>query len=229
MDEGAKVRIGQIRFTGNKIFGDNQLKIALKLTKEHGVYTMFKGTDKYSKEKLDFDMDTNLKAFYTEHGYMQVQVGEPLVRIFQGSRGMIPLIRKTPEQFYIEIPIEAGDQYRLGKIEIQNCVIFPDCQALANSFGMKKGDIVNNKKIKDTLEAIKKLYTATGYINWTYIPERNFDAKNKTMDLILTFQPDKRFYVRRIDFEGNTKTKDKVIRRELLLEEGQVFSSFLSG
>lgn len=227
MDEGAKVRIGQIRFVGNKIFGDNQLKIALKLTKEHGVYTMFKGTDKYSKEKLDFDMDSNLKAFYTEHGYMQVQVGEPLVRIFQGSRGMIPLIRKTPEQFYIEIPVEAGDQYRLGKIEIQNCVIFPDCQSLASSFGMKKGDIVNNKRIKDTLETIKKLYTATGYINWSYIPERNFDAKNKTMDLILNFQPDKRFYVRRIEFEGNTKTKDKVIRREFLLQEGQVFSSYL--
>ncbi len=227
MDEGAKVRIGQIRFIGNKIFSDAQLRDALKLTKEHGLYTMFKGTDKYHKEKLDFDIDSNLKAFYTEHGYMQVQMGDPLVRIFEGPRGVIPMLRKTPEQFYIEIPIEAGDQWRLGKLEIQNCVIFPNCQALAGSFGMKKGDVVNNKKIKDTLESIKKLYTAAGYINWTYIPERNFDAKNKIMDLILTFQPDKRFYVRRIDFEGNTKTKDRVIRRELLLEEGAAFSSFL--
>ncbi len=150
MDEGAKVRIGEIRFTGNKIFSDAQLKDALKLTKEHGVYTMFKGTDKYHKDKLDFDIESNLKAFYKEHGYMQVQMGEPLVRIFEGPRGMIPMIRKTAEQFYIEIPIEAGDQYRLGKLEIKNCVIFPDCQALANTFGMKKGDVVNNKKIKDT-------------------------------------------------------------------------------
>jgi outer membrane protein insertion porin family len=227
MDEGAKVRIGEIRFTGNRIFSEAQLKDALKLTKEHGVYTMFKGTDKYHKDKLDFDIDSNLKAFYKEHGYMQVQFGEPVVRIFEGPRGMIPMIRKTPEQFYIEIPIEAGDQYRLGKLEIKNCVIFPDCQVLANSFGMKKGDVVNNKRIKDTLEAIKKLYTAQGYINWTYIPEYNPDTKNKTMDLILSFEPDKRFYVRRIDFEGNTKTKDKVIRRELLLEEGWIFSSTL--
>jgi len=225
MDEGAKVRIGQIRFVGDKIFSDSDLKKALQLTKERSLFTMFKGMDKYHFEKLEYDIDQNLKAFYKEHGYMQAQVGQPLVRIFEGPRGVIPFARKTKEQFFIEIPIEAGDQYRLGKLEINNCVISPKCDALVNTFGMKKGDVVNNKRIKDTLEQFKKLYGNYGYINWSYLPEQSFDPVAKTMDLILNFQPDKQFYVRRIEFEGNTKTRDKVIRRELQLEEGRIFSS----
>jgi outer membrane protein insertion porin family len=227
VDEGAKVRIGQIRFVGSKIFSDKELKDGLKMTRVRTLFTMFKGTDKYHKEKLDYDIETNLKAYYTERGYMMVQVGEPMTRILEGPRGVIPMLRKTREQFYIEIPIEAGDQYRVGKIEVKNCVIVPKCEGFATMFGMKKGDVVNSKRIKDTLENIKKLYTASGYINWNYIPERTADAQTKTMDLIFDFQPDKRFYVHRIDFEGNTKTRDKVIRRELMLEEGQVFSSYL--
>ncbi len=224
MDEGSKVRIGQIRFVGDKVFSDRELKDALKLNKERNMITMFKGTDKYHREKLEADIEMNLKAFYKEHGYMQVQVGTPVTRIFEGPRGMIPMFRKTRQQFFVEIPIEAGDQYRLGKLELKNCGNF-DCEKLTAIFGLKPGDVVDFKKIKDTLEQIKKLYGSIGYINWSYLPEQRFDPKNKTMDLVLDFQPDKQFFVRFINFSGNTKTRDKVIRRELLLEEGNLFSS----
>lgn len=224
MDEGPKVRIGELRFTGSKVFSDAQLKDSLKLTKERNMYTMFKGTDKYHAEKLEYDIETNMKAYYKENGYMQVQVGEPITRIFEGPRGVVPMFRKTKEQFFIEIPIEAGDQYRVGKLELQNCGDFK-CDFLVRAFGLKKGDVVNFKKVKDTLDQIKKLYGNLGYINWSYLPEQSFDQKNKTMDLILNFQPDKRFFVDRINFLGNTKTRDKVMRREFVLEEGKVFSS----
>jgi outer membrane protein insertion porin family len=226
MDEGPKVRIGQIRFVGEKVFSDGTLKKALKLNKERGMVSMFKGTDKYHRDKLDADIEMNLKAFYKEHGYMQVQVGEPVTRIFEGPRGSIPFMRKTRQQFYVEIPIVAGDQFRLGKLELQNCGMF-DCEKLATLFGLKKGDVVNFKQIKDTLEQMKKLYGNAGYINWSYLPEQNMNPQNKTMDLIFRFEPDKQFLVRRIDFQGNTKTRDKVMRREFVLEEGRIFSSAL--
>ena len=92
---------------------------------------MFKGTDKYHREKLEYDIEMNLKAYYKERGYMQVQIGEPLTRIFEGPRGIIPMMRKTREQFFIEIPIDAGDQYRLGKLELKNCGIF-NCDGIAD-------------------------------------------------------------------------------------------------
>ena len=86
---------------------------------------------------------------------------------------------------------------------------------------MNPGDVIVFKKIKDTLDQIKKVYGNYGYINWSYIPEQSFDTAKKTMDFVFDFQPDKQFFVHRIFFEGNTKTRDKVMRREFALEEGQ--------
>ncbi len=224
VEEGPKVRIGQIRFVGNKIFSDSELRNSLKLNKQRSMYTMFKGTDKYHKDKLDYDIEMNLKAYYKERGYQYVQVGEPVTRIFEGPRGAIPMLRKTKQQFYIEIPIDAGEQYRVGKLELKNCDPFK-CEVLVKMFGLKPGDILNNTRIKDTLDNIKKLYGAYGYLNWTYLSEMSADPKDKTMDLTFDLQLDKQFFVRFIQFLGNTKTRDKVIRRELVLEEGRVFSS----
>ncbi len=224
MDEGAKVRIGEIKFTGNKIYKDSDLRGALKLTKERGLMSIFKGTDKYHPGKLEADIEMNLKAYYKEHGYWQVQVGEPITRIFEGSRGALPMFRKTKQQFYVELPIDAGDQYRLGELTLKDCGILK-CEALANAFGLKKGDVVNFKKIKDTLDNIKKLYGNMGYINWSYLPEQNFKP-DKTIDLTFTLVPDKQFTVPRIQFQGNTKTRDKIMRREFILEEGRTFSTY---
>jgi outer membrane protein insertion porin family len=226
LNEGAKVRIGRIRFTGNKIFSDGQLQDALKLTKERGMISLFKGTDKYHYAKLQADIEMNLKAFYKQHGYMQVQVGEPATRIFEGPRGFVPVFRKTKQQFFVEIPIDAGDQYRLGELKLENCGIFK-CDSLVNSFQLRKGDVVNFKKVKDALENLKKLYGNYGYINWSYIPETSFDPESRTMDMIFKLEPSKQFSVHRIQFLGNTKTRDKVIRREVVLEEGRAFSTQL--
>jgi outer membrane protein insertion porin family len=224
VDEGTNVRIGKIRFTGNKVFDDSKLRAALQMSKERSVFTMFKGLDKYHREKLEYDIEMNLKAFYQQHGYMQVQFGQPVTRIFEGPRGVLPFLRKTKEQFFVEIPIDAGDQYRLGKLELKECGVL-SCEALQRAFGMKEGDILNFKAVKDTLEQFKKLYGEVGYINFSYLPEHHADPKTKVYDLTLTMQPDKQFFVRRINFLGNTKTRDKVIRREFILEEGKVFSS----
>ncbi len=224
MDEGPKVRIGKIRFLGNKIFGDRDLRGSLELTKERTLFTMFKGKDKYHKSKLDYDIENNLKAYYQARGHIQVQVGEPIVRIFEGPRGVLPFLRKTRQQFLIEIPIDAGDEFRLGDLELKNCGILP-CNVLSKYFGVKKGDVVDYKRIKETLDQFKKLYGNIGYINYSHSWEPKFDPEKKTFDLTINLEPGKQFFVRRINFMGNTKTRDKVMRREFRLEEGRTFSS----
>ena len=224
VDEGENVRIGTIQFTGDKVFKDSELRSALELSKERSIFTMFKGLDKYHREKLEYDVDTNLKSFYQQHGYMVPTFGNPVTRIFEGPRGVLPFLRKTKHQFFVEIPVEAGDQYRLGKIELKECGVLP-CEALRGVFSMKEGDIVNFKAIRETMEMIKKEYGNIGYINYSYLPEQDFDRKNKIYNLTMTMQPDKRFTVNRINFLGNTKTRDKVMRRVFMLEEGHVFSS----
>jgi outer membrane protein insertion porin family len=226
VDEGPKVRIGDIRFVGNMIFPEADLKSALKLTKERGLMTMFKGTDKYHREKLEYDLETNLRAYYQEHGYMQAQIGEPLTRIFEGPRGKIPMFRKTKEQFLVEIPIEAGDQFHIGELKLNNCGIF-NCEALLRMFDLNKGDVLNYKKVKSTVENIKKLYGNYGFIDVELLQDFNPQPGTKLVDLAFDVNPGKQFLVHRIDFDGNTKTRDKVMRREFNLEEGKVFSSQL--
>jgi outer membrane protein insertion porin family len=226
LDEGPKVRIGAIRFTGNTKMSDGALKNALKLTKERNLISLFKGTDKFHAGKLEADIEMNLKAFYKENGYMQVQVGQPMTRIYEGPRGFTPMLRKTRLQYLVELPVEAGDQFRLGDLTLKDCGALK-CDALTSLFGLKKGDVVNFKRIKDALEEIKKIYGGFGFINWSYIPEQDFDQAARTMNLTFTFQPDKMFSVHRINFSGNTKTRDRVMRREFLLEEGKPFSSRL--
>lgn len=224
IDEGENVRTGKIQFTGDKVFSDFELRSALQLSKERSIFTMFKGTDRYHRDKLEYDIETNLRSLYQQHGYMQAQLGQPVVRIFDGPRGMIPFLRKTKHQFFIEVPIDAGEQFHIGKIELKECGIL-NCAALVGAFGMKEGDVVNFKAIRGTLEQFKQLYGNLGYINFSYLPETSFDTKNKTYDMTFTMQPGKVFQVNRINFLGNTKTRDKVMRRELILEEGTAFSS----
>jgi outer membrane protein insertion porin family len=223
IEEGPTVQIGQIRFTGNKIFSDSELKKALELTKEHGLRTMFKPTDKYHPEKLQMDIGMNLEKFYKSHGYMTVQVGNPVVRILEGPRGPIPFIRKSKQQFYIEIPVDAGDQFRIKNLEFKNCSPL-NCDRLVQAFGLKNGDVVNFSRIQDTLENIKNLYSDLGYINWSYIPEEDVDQEAKLYSLTFDFDTGNQFFVNRINFQGNSKTRDKVIRREFLIQEGRIFS-----
>jgi outer membrane protein insertion porin family len=225
MQEGRSARIGEIDFSGPKIFSDKELKNSLKLTKEHSLLSMFKGADKYHKEKLEYDIDSNLKAFYQDRGYMQVQTGSPITRIFNGPRGMIPLLRKTRDQFFIEIPIEAGDQYRIGKLELTGCEPLYKCDDLLKAFPLKEGDIVKFKSIRDTVEQIKKQYGKYGYINFSYTAKPNVDQKKKTYDLTLNLNADKQYLVDKIWFLGNVKTKDIVLRREFILQEMMIFSS----
>jgi outer membrane protein insertion porin family len=198
----------------------------LKLTKERGPVSVFKGTDKYFQDKLDYDLETNLRAYYQERGYLQIQIGEPLTRIFEGPRGTIPMLRKTREQFLIEIPIEAGEQYRLGELKVNNCGIFK-CDFLASLFRMKKGDILNYKQVKATVDNIKKLFGNYGFIDADLIPDQTPHPDTKTVDLAFNLEPGKQFTVHRINFEGNTKTRDQVMRREFVIEEGKIFSSQL--
>ena len=226
MDEGPKVRIGKISFSGNKIFSEAELKGALQLNKERGLFTIFKGTDKYHPQKLLADIEQNLKDYYKQFGYLHVQVGMPVTRVFEGPRGYIPMFRKTKQQFFIELPIDAGEQYRVGEIKIEDATLFNN-ELLVGALGQQEGGIVNMKAIRDGLDEIKKLYGNYGYINWSYLPEQSFDEDSKTMNLTIKMVEDKQFFVDRITFHGNTKTRDKVIRREFQLQEQRVFSSFL--
>lgn len=226
IDEGPKVRIGKITFTGNKVFSNSKLRDALKLTKERGLISAVRGRDKYDQLKLEADLEQNVRKLYQEHGYIKLTIGTPSVKVEEGPRGAVPMFRKTKKQFYIEIPLVEGDQYRVGELHITGNKLFKEAQLLP-VFGMKKGDVLNMTKIRDAIEKFRQLYGMYGYINWNALPEQKLNESTKTVDIAFTFEEDKQFFVHRIEFAGNTKTRDKVLRREFLIDEGDVFNSKL--
>ncbi|HEY3131283.1 MAG TPA: outer membrane protein assembly factor BamA [Acidobacteriota bacterium] len=226
VDEGTKVRIGDIRFEGNTIFADGKLRDALKLTKERTLIPIFKGTDKYHEEKLEYDANVNMLDLYREKGYINARIGKPTVEIKEGPQGHIPLFRKTKQQFYIKIPIQEGDQYKFSSFDVKGVQQFKK-EVIMNYFGFKPGDLVDIKKWRKQEEELKKLYESRGFLDMESVPEFDPDPQKKTVALTITITEGRSYIVNRITFSGNTKTRDKVLRREMFLEEQADFNGRL--
>ena len=157
-------------------------------------------------------------------------MGDPKTEIHDtGHTGFhIPFLQPgTGKAVDITMPIEEGDRYTLGGITFKNNKAVSNTKALRALFPIKDGEIFSKDKIAKGLENLRKAYGTQGYINFTSVPETRFDDEKKLIFLDIDVDEGKQFYVRRIEFQGNTTTRDKVIRRELALEEGQVYNSHL--
>ncbi len=226
IDEGPKVRIGEIQFEGNTVFTDRELRNSLELTKERGPITLFKGHDKYIGEKMEYDIQLNLLSKYREQGYLFARAGEPKVAIVEGPQGWLFGFRKTKQQYYVIIPVEEGEQYRYGGFTVTGVRNFNQ-DFVDNAYGVVLGEVVNYKKLKQTTEDLKKFYSSYGYLDMEAIPSVTPDQKAKTVDVTVQIEEGKQYIVHRINFAGNTKTRDRVLRREFILQEQQMFNGNL--
>src|SRR4030081_315952 len=120
------------------------------------------------------------------------------------------------------MPIEEGDKYSLGEITFKNNKAVSNTKALRALFPMKDGDTFDRSKVAKGLENLQKAYGQLGYINFTSIPNTTFDEEKKLVFLDIDVDEGKQFLVRRIEFSGNTTTRDKVIRLAIALEEGRL-------
>jgi outer membrane protein insertion porin family len=231
--EGPKVKVGKIIFTGNQHVKSRILRGAMKNLKPIGIphsiflENLFART--YDATKLDEDTE-RVRNEYQDRGYFKVVVNEAKTNIHDtGHKGFhIPLVQAGPGKAVdITMPIEEGDKYRLGEITFKGNKAIANTQALRALFPIKDGDVFDRSKIGKGLEALSKAYGQFGYINFTSVPDTRFDEDKKLIYIDIDVDEGKQFYVRRIEFEGNTTTRDKVIRREILLEEGQVYNQQL--
>ncbi len=231
--EGPKVKVGKIKFEGNKNIKSRVLRAAMKNLKPIGVphsiflENIFAKT--YDATKLEEDTE-RVRAEYQNRGYFKANVNDPKTEIHDtGHKGAhIPLLQSgAGKAVDITMPIEEGDKYRLGKITFKNNKAITNVAALRALIPLKDGDIFSRDKIAKGLENLRKAYGQYGYINYTGLPSTTFDDDKKTANIEIDIDEGKQFYVRRIEFVGNTTTRDKVIRRELALEEGGVYNSHL--
>lgn len=225
--EGPKVKVGTVTFVGNTVFSNDRLIRAMKYSKPWGAPPWFYWFHKtYDKEKIQADLE-QVRELYQEHGYFYalpsfdfktktVDTRHPMHLFFLG--------RGVGKRVDITIPIEEGAQYRLGHFAIRGDKLFKP-EALTRTFPIKQGDIFNLTRVRKSLEDYKKLYGEFGYINFVADPDIEPDRKRHVINLALDFNEGDQYFVHRIEFSGNNKTRDKVVRRELLVNEGDLFNT----
>ena len=231
--EGPKVKVGNIKFVGNRHVSSRELRSSMHFLKPIGVphsiflENLFAKT--YDATKLDDDMELVREA-EQNRGYFKANVGNPETHIRDtGHSGFhIPPFQHGPgKAMDITVPIDEGDRYRLGSIAFKGNKTLNNSKALRSLFPLKDGDVFNRKLFAKGIENMKNAYGTQGFINYTGIPTPTFDEQKKLISWEIDVDEGKQFSVRRIEFQGNTTTRDKVIRREIVLEEGQLYNEQL--
>ena len=228
--EGPKVKVGNIRFEGNRHVSSRELRQSMHFLKPigipHSIFLEGLLAKTYDGSKLDEDMQLVREAEQNK-GYWKANIGEPVTKIRDtGHTGFyVPLIQQgAGKRMDITVSIDEGEQYRLGGITFKGNKMVNNTKALRAQFPMKDGDVFSRKLFGKGLENLKNAYASQGFINYSPIPTPSFDEPKKLINWEIEIDEGKQFYVRRIEFQGNTTTRDKVIRREVVLEEGQLYN-----
>ena len=233
VDEGDRVRVVEIQFEGNQHFSDGELRGAMKLVKEAGLLTRFRGQDILHLEKLDYDLRKNVVDYMRSKGYLEARTGEPRVEGLGPRRTgfpvlPLPIISSTDEGLRVTIPVTEGKLYRLGEIKIEGNSIYSE-ELIRQVIGLKPGEIANGQRIsKAVYEDLKNLYGRSGFIQYEpdISPEFKPNPQNPNegiADFTITINEGKQFTLRRLEFIGNTYTRDNVLRREVAVNEGDIF------
>ncbi|HVG35323.1 MAG TPA: POTRA domain-containing protein, partial [Pyrinomonadaceae bacterium] len=232
INEGDRVRVVEIQFEGNTVFSDGKLRSQMKYVREAGLISRFKGTDILDRRRLDEDL--RRVAFYMRSkGYLQARTGEPRIeglgRRTTGFFIPLPMLSSTDEALRVTIPIIEGKVYRIGELKVEGNSIFSE-QIIRNVIGLNPGDIANGERIgKSLFEDLKKLYGSQGFIQYTAEPEPTFkdnpaNPNEGIVDFTISIDEGKQFTLRRLEFLGNTFTRDNVLRREVIINEGDIYS-----
>jgi outer membrane protein insertion porin family len=235
VNEGPKVKVGKIDVVGNTVYTDRVVIRAMKNLRPiglpHSIVLENMFAKSFDSTKLEEDKD-RIRNFYQEHGYFTARVVDHKLDIVDvGGKGLkIPLLKpnKPGKHADLTLTVEEGRQYRLNKINFVGVKLFRTPETLMRPlFQMSEGDIFSTAKLRKGMENMRKLYGEFGYID--FVPEPNPEIVPNSDKIDLTFNVDegKQFFVRRIDFSGNTTTRDKVIRRELLIDEGDMYNTRL--
>lgn len=218
IDEGPKIKVGEIIFEGTSGLPKSVLEAAFKENKKHGIVSWVSGKDTFKENKVIEDLQ-NLKKKYHEHGYMEAVIGEP--RFEDTKKRSIFLKNKTMKR--IVIPVDAGSRYSVGEVNIEGNEFF-NPKLLRKLIKYKEGDLYSIKVREKAVEKIGELYRDFGYLYAQIMPVEKLDPKRKRVNITFNIYEGDVAYLGRLEFKGNTYTKDKVLRREVLLREGDRFS-----
>jgi len=213
IDEGPKVVIKDIVIEGNKALSSKQIKKAMK-TKERGILSFLTGTGIYLREQIRADVE-RIRELYQNNGYLYAAVSEPELTLSPNKR-----------KLSLKILISEGDQYRIGELKITGNKVFPP-YVLFKDMKIASGQIFDRSALRSDIDRLLDLYMDEGYAQADIDPLIDVNPKDKIANITLSITEGDIFRIGRIEISGNTKTRDKVIRREIRLDEGDTFNKKL--
>ena len=211
--EGDLAKERAINIIGNKEYGDERLRKEMYTRQAGGLLGFLKSNDTYDPDRLAADQQ-KLRAFYLPEGYADFRVVQALAEL-------------TPDRrdFVITYVVEEGPRYRLGKIDAESALRDFPAATVKRNLKLRTGDWFNAKAVEDAVTDLNEQAGTLGYAFADIDPAYNRDAEHRVMNLTIKVNDTPRQYVERIDIAGNTTTRDKVIRREFRLNEGDAFNT----
>ena len=208
--ENERLYVKTISFEGNRAFTSKELKNMMSLT-EWGIFHFLTDSGILKKDQLKQDTE-KLNAFYLNHGFINAQVGEP--EIAHDKKGI-----------YVKIPIVEGKQFKVGKVDITGDTLTVSRSEMLNNLRISKKEFYEREAVMKDMEYITQACNDDGYAYADIAPRTVPQEKTQTVDVTFNIKKGHEVFFNRITITGNTKTRDKVIRRQLAFSEGDLYSS----
>lgn len=214
INEGPVTDVRRINFIGNKVYTDAELRRVIA-TQESRWWKLLTSNDNYDPDRLEYDRE-KLREFYGDRGFADFRVVSAVAEL-------------TPDRkdFYITFTVDEGVRYKFGKISVKSKLAELDSETLRKFVPIKTRSLYKNKKIEDSTDALTFAAGAAGYAFVEVRPQRDRNRETRTMDVVFNVNEGPRVYVEKIKIINNTRTLDRVIRREMQLVEGDAFNRAL--
>ena len=209
--ENDKVRVAKVRFLGNNQIPSTRLKSVMQ-TQEGGFFSFISGSGSYKQDVFDRDIQLLYYLVYYNEGFIQAKIDRPQVYV-------------TPDKksIYITIRVEEGEKYNVGDITFAGDLLFPDAE-LYSSIKTKSGELFVYSQFQADLSTLQAKYGDLGYAYANIIPRTRAREKDRLVDITFEIDKGNKVYISRINTLGNSKTRDKVIRREMRIFEGELYN-----
>jgi outer membrane protein insertion porin family len=208
--ENSKVEVRRVNFTGNQHVTDQELRDVM-LTQVGDLFSALTSSGTYREDVFQRDI-VMIQGAYFDRGYINVKVAEPRLELSADKRSL-----------YISIAVDEGESYRIGSIDLKGDLLEKP-EVILSRLQVKPGEVFNRSKVAQDVQSIADLYKDKGYAYVNSTPETTVNEKQRTVSLFFDIQKGPEVNFERINIRGNSKTRDKVIRRELRIYEGERFS-----
>jgi outer membrane protein insertion porin family len=212
--EGERAYVKKVRFKGNRVFKEKILRKQIETSNYFWLTSWVTESGRYKEETLGADIE-RIREYYLNNGYLQVQIGSPKVELSDDKKW-----------FEITFPIEEGAQFRIGQIDYEGNHVF-EKERLTTLTKSKEGEIFDRSRIRQDIMNMVDLYGEQGYLFANVVPQLSPNGEAKTVNIKFQVTEEDPFKVREIRITGNDKTRDKVIRREIRVNEQEVVNTKL--